>query len=41
MTESMKLEQNFGLGNHHTVCDFFVSFAKGITPKGHLYFYKP
>jgi hypothetical protein len=40
MTESMKLEQNYGLGNHFTICDFFVSFAKGITLKGHLYVYK-
>jgi len=40
MTESMKLEQNYGLRNPFTVCDFFISFAKGITLKGHLYVYK-
>jgi hypothetical protein len=40
MTASMKLKQKFGLGNHFTVCGFFVSFAKEITPKGHLYVYK-
>jgi hypothetical protein len=40
MTESMKLKQNFGLGNHFTVCGFFVSFSKWITPKANLYVYK-
>jgi hypothetical protein len=39
MTESMKLKQNFGLGNHFTVCNFFVSFAKGITPKGNIFMF--
>jgi hypothetical protein len=40
MTESMQLEQNYGLGNHFIVCDFFVSFSKEISLKGHPYVYK-
>jgi hypothetical protein len=36
MTESMKLKQKFGLGNHFAICGFFVSFAKEIIPQGDL-----
>jgi hypothetical protein len=39
MTESIKLEFFFVLSNHHIVFDFFVSFEKGNTPKGNLFFY--